>query len=131
MRHRRKGRHLGRNPSHRKALRRNLARSLFIHGRITTTVEKAKDLRPFAEKLITIARKDDLASFRRLISILDDKEIAKKLRDEIAPQYKDRPGGYTRILKLGLDRNRLGDNGERAIIELVEYTEASEAEEES
>ena len=126
MRHRRKGRQLGRNPSHRKALRRNLARSLFIHGRITTTVEKAKDLRPFAERLITIARKDDLASFRRLISILDDKEIARKLRDEIAPQYKDRPGGYTRILKLGLDKNRLGDNGERAIIELVEYTEAPE-----
>lgn len=128
MRHRRKGRHLGRNPSHRKALRRNLARSLFIHGRITTTVEKAKDLRPFAEKLITIARKDDLASFRRLIAILDDKEIARKLRDEIAPQYKDRPGGYTRILKLGLDRNRLGDNGEKAIIELVEYTGTAESE---
>ena len=119
MRHRRHGRHLGRTSSHRAALRRNLACSLFVHGRVTTTPEKAKEVRGFVEKLITLARVDTLANFRRALALLDDKFVVKKLFKEVAPNYRERPGGYTRILKLDASANRLGDNAPQVIFELV------------
>jgi len=126
MRHRRKGRKLGRNSSHRKALGRNLVTSLFEHGRITTTVEKAKEYRPMAEKMITLAKERNLHNIRRAVSILQSKPVVKKLFEEIAPRYLDRPGGYTRIVRL--QKNRLGDNASQAIFELVDYEpEAAEA----
>ncbi len=133
MRHQKRGRKLSRTSAHRKALRQNLAVALFTHGRIITTMAKAKEYRPFAEKLITLARKgwsakeqgEDaryLHCYRRAISLLQDKEIAKKLFEEIAPGYMDRPGGYTRILRDA--KNRLGDNAPRAVWELVEFSAA-------
>ena len=135
MRHLKRGRKLGRTSAHRKALRQNLAVALFTHGRIITTMAKAKEYRPFVEKMITLAKKgitarggtDDVKSdeyrrylhcYRRAISILQDKAIAKKLFEEIAPGYMTRPGGYTRILKDA--KPRLGDNAPVAIFELVE-----------
>ncbi len=129
MRHRKHGRKLGRNSSHRKALGRNLVSSLFEHGRITTTVEKAKEYRPMAEKMITLAKKRNLHNIRRAVAILQDKAIVKKLFGEIAPRYLDRPGGYTRIIRL--QKNRLGDNASQAIFELVDYEVVSAAEEEA
>jgi len=130
VRHKKRGRKLGRSSAHRKALRQNLTNALFTHGRITTTLAKAKDVRPFAERIITLARKgvaaktrgDDarfLHCYRRAISKLQDKAIAKKLFEEIAPGYLDRSGGYTRILKDS--KHRLGDNAPRAFFELVEF----------
>lgn len=128
MRHRKTGRKLGRNSSHRKALGRNLVSSLFEHGRITTTVEKAKEYRPMAEKMITLAKTRNLHNIRRAVSILQNKTVVKKLFEEIAPRYLDRPGGYTRILRL--QKNRLGDNASQAVFELVGY-EPSSANEDS
>jgi len=136
VRHLKRGRKLGRTSSHRKALRQHLAVALFTHGRIITTLAKAKEYRPFVEKLITLAKKgitaknaDDapryIHCYRRAISALRDKEIAKKRFEEIAPGYMDRPGGYTRILKDS--RHRLGDNAPRAIFELVEFTPDDDA----
>jgi len=119
MRHRVAKNKLNRTSSHRKAMFKNMTASLFTHGRIITTVTKAKAVRPFAEKLITLAKKKGLAAYRLTISRLGDETAAKKLFDEIVPLYEDRNGGYTRILKLG--ETRLGDNAERAIIELVGY----------
>jgi large subunit ribosomal protein L17 len=110
---------LSRTGAHRKALFKNLAASLFRHGRIVTTLEKAKAVRPFAERLITLARKKGLARYRLVIARLGDEDAAKKLFDEIAPLYDERPGGYTRILKLS--EKRLGDKGAQAILELVGY----------
>ena len=135
MRHQNRGRKLGRSSAHRKALRQNLTNALFTHGRIITTLAKAKDVRPFAERIITLARKgvaakgrgDDvrfLHYYRRAISKLQDKAIAKKLFEEIAPGYQDRSGGYTRILKDS--KHRLGDNAPRAFFELVEFDGAGE-----
>src|SRR5206468_9086006 len=115
MRHRKAGRKLGRNASHRLALKRNLARALFEHERIITTVPKAKALRPFVEKLITLAKKGTLHHRRLAISRLHDAEVVKRLFDEIAPRYKDRPGGYTRIIKRA--ERRLGDAGVTCYIE--------------
>jgi large subunit ribosomal protein L17 len=92
--------------------------SLLRHERIVTTVAKAKAFRPFAEKMITLAKERTLARYRRAISELQDKTIVKKLFDEIAPRFKDRPGGYTRILRLA--KNRLGDNATQAVFELVD-----------
>jgi large subunit ribosomal protein L17 len=134
MRHKVVGRKLARPQSSRKRLLQGLAVSLFKHESIITTREKAKELRPFAEKLLTLAKVKTLHKIRRAISILQDKEIVKKLFDDIALRIKDRNGGYTRILLLGgtrLDKNqdskwaqnRLGDNGKRAIIELVDKKE--------
>ena len=128
MRHRKTGRKLGRNSSHRKALGRNLVSSLFEHGRITTTVEKAKEYRQMAEKMITLAKTRNLHNIRRAVSILQNKTVVKKLFEEIAPRYLDRPGGYTRILRL--QKNRLGDNASQAVFELVGY-EPSSANEDS
>ncbi len=130
MRHRKRGRKLGRNPAHRKAMLRNMANSLFLHGRIVTTVAKAKELRPFAERLITIARRGTVHARRLVIARLGKQpippdhadhgryhDVAHKLFAEIAPRYVDRPGGYTRIIRL--NKRRLGDAGELAVIELV------------
>ena len=112
-----KGRRLGGSPSHQRAMLANLAASLFAAEAIETTEAKAKALRPYAEKLITKARKGGLARHRQIIASLNgDQEMAQKLIDEIGPRYEGRPGGYTRILKLG---PRRGDNAPMALIELV------------
>ena len=124
MRHRQRGRHFNRKPAHRKAMRRNLACNLFLHGRIRTTPAKAKDCRSFVEKLITLARENTLANFRRAMSLLNDKFTVRRLFQEIGPRYRERRGGYTRILRLDASSNRLGDNAEQVIFELVTETEA-------
>ncbi len=158
MRHRKAGRKLGRNASHRLALFRNLSRALITHERITTTVPKAKELRPFVERLITLAKKAALAADgpdgkakalhyrRQAISRLGpthgtgvyekngdlaevNDTVLKKLFNDVGPRYKDRPGGYTRILKL--HKRRLGDAGETAIIELLKEGETKPKKERS
>ena len=116
MRHRKKGRQLSRTRSHRKATLRNLATSLFRHERIETTTAKAKELRPYAERLITLARRGDVHARRLAAMKIQDREVLGKLFDDIAPRYSERPGGYTRVLKLG---NRKGDAAEMSLIELV------------
>ncbi len=118
MRHRVHGRKLGRTSSHRKALFRNQLTALFTHERIITTVPKAKELRPIAERMVTMARTGSLAARRRVAAVISDRGVAKRLFDEIAPRFADRPGGYTRIMRLG---RRHGDNAELAIIEFVDY----------
>ncbi|MCD4825418.1 MAG: 50S ribosomal protein L17 [Phycisphaerae bacterium] len=137
MRHRVAGKQLSRTTSHRKALRRNMAASLFQYGAIRTTEAKAKELRPFVEKLITIARQGTLHARRQVIKLLQDREmfsfdetkknyepedktVVQKLFDEIAPRYVDRPGGYTRIIRLA-DR-RIGDAGVQVMLQLIEET---------
>lgn len=117
MRHGRKGRQLSRTASHREALLRNLATSLFRHERISTTTAKAKELRPYAERLITLAKRGDLHARRLAARKISDRAILVKLFDSIAPRFAERPGGYTRILKLG---HRQGDGAEIAMIELVD-----------
>ncbi|MCH7991052.1 MAG: 50S ribosomal protein L17 [Gemmatimonadetes bacterium] len=116
MRHRKKGRQLSRTRSHRKATLRNMATSLFRHERIETTTAKAKELRPFAERLITLACRGDLHARRLAGRNIQDREVLGKLFDDIGPRFSERPGGYTRILKLG---NRKGDAAEMSLIELV------------
>ena len=111
-----KGPRLGGGPAHERLLLRNMATSLFLHGRIETTETKAKRLRPLAERLVTFAKRGDLASRRRVIAQLMDKTAVHKLFAEVAPLVADRPGGYTRITKLGF---RKGDNAPIAVIELV------------
>ena len=128
MRHRISGYKLGRDRAHRIAFRRNLARSLFLHGKVVTTHTKAKAVRPFVEKLITLGKRGDLAARRRALALLPDKDVVKKLFDEVAPKFQDRPGGYTRILKKVYGKkwiNRLGDNAKMAILELVSEAEDS------
>ncbi|MXX64440.1 MAG: 50S ribosomal protein L17 [Acidimicrobiia bacterium] len=112
----RKGKRLGGSASHQKAILSNLTEALIWDEQITTTLTKAKVLRPYAEKIITKARRGDLHSRRLVLRHLSDLEVITKLFDEIAPRYKERPGGYTRIVKLG---PRRGDNAEMAMIELV------------
>lgn len=119
MRHRRIGRKLGVVTKHRSALFRNMVTDFLRLGRIKTTDTRAKELRRFAEKLITVAKRGTLHARRQAASIIRDKETLKKLFDEIAQKYKNRPGGYTRIIKLGARR---GDNAPISIIELVEET---------
>ena len=116
MRHRKKGRNLSRSPSHRRATLRNMATSLFRHERITTTTARAKELRPYAERLVTLARRGDLHARRQVARRIADREVLGKLFDDIGPRYAERPGGYTRILKLG---TRKGDAADMALIELV------------
>jgi large subunit ribosomal protein L17 len=116
VRHRNKGRQLSRTYTHRKAVLRTLATSLFLHERIETTTAKAKELRPFAERLITLARRGDVHSRRLAGRKIQDRQVLGKLFDDIAPRYAERPGGYTRILKVG---NRKGDAAEMSLIELV------------
>jgi large subunit ribosomal protein L17 len=112
-----KGRRLGGSPAHERLMLANLATSLFEHGRITTTVAKARRLRPVAERLITKARKGDLHNRRQVMQTIRDKSVVHILFTEIGPQFANRPGGYTRITKIG---NRRGDNAPMAVIELVE-----------
>ncbi len=117
MRHMKSGRKLNRTQSHRKALFANMATSLIKHEQIVTTLPKAKELRRVTDKLITLGKKGDLHSRRRAASQLRDERMAKKLFDELGPRYKDRPGGYTRVLKAGF---RQGDCAPMAVIELVD-----------
>lgn len=120
MRHGKKFNHLGRTASHRKAMLSNMASSLIQHKRITTTVAKAKALRKYVEPLITKAKDDSTNSRRVVFSYLQDKESVTTLFNEVAEKVATRPGGYTRIIKTG---NRLGDNADMCIIELVDYNE--------
>jgi large subunit ribosomal protein L17 len=117
MRHQKAGRSLGRKSSHRKAMYRNMAASLIRHETIRTTVPKAKELRRVVEPLITMAKEDDVAKRRRAFDRLRDKEVVGKLFREIGPRFKERPGGYLRILKIG---NRPGDSAPMAIVELLD-----------
>lgn len=131
MRHRVAGRRLSRTSEHRVALRRNLAQSLIEHETISTTIQKAKEVKPFVEKLITLAKKGKLQHRRRAIALLGDRDIfayedgepvrkgmvIAKLFSELGPRYLDRPGGYTRIIRLSL--RRLGDNGELVLLQLL------------
>lgn len=112
-----KGPRLGGSPAHERLILANLATALFEHGRITTTEAKAKRLRPYAERLITFAKRGDLASRRRVLTVIRDKGVVHELFTEIGPRYANRNGGYTRIVKTG---NRKGDNAPMAVIELVE-----------
>ncbi|MEE1930856.1 50S ribosomal protein L17 [Streptomyces sp. TRM 70351] len=112
-----KGARLGGSAAHQKAMLANLATSLFEHGRITTTEAKARRLRPVAERLITKAKKGDLHNRRQVMRTITDKSVVHTLFTEIGPRYENRPGGYTRITKIG---NRRGDNAPMAVIELVE-----------
>ncbi|TRX53769.1 50S ribosomal protein L17 [Fulvivirga sp. M361] len=120
MRHGKKFNHLGRTAPHRKAMLSNMATSLILNKRISTTLAKAKALRKFVEPILTKAKDDTTHSRRVAFSYLNDKESVKTLFDEVATKIADRPGGYTRILKTG---NRLGDNADMCIIELVDYNE--------
>jgi large subunit ribosomal protein L17 len=122
MRHNNKGRALGRTTEHKEALLRNMATSLFRHGRIETTTAKAKELRPFAEKLITLAKRGDLHARRLAGRDIQDKGILFHLFSAIGPKFAARPGGYTRVLKTGFRR---GDGAETALIELVEKPETA------
>ena len=131
MRHRVAGRRLGRTKEHRLAMRRNMVASLFQHETISTTVQKAKEVKPFAEKLITLAKKGTLSARRQAISMLGNRDIIDneggetvrkgtvvgKLFSELGPRYLDRPGGYTRIIRLSM--RRLGDNGEVVLLQLL------------
>lgn len=117
MRHRAKGRQLSRTSTHRRALLNNMATSLFEHGRITTTTAKARELRPVAERLITLARRGDLHARRLVERRIKSREVLGRLFSEIGPRFASRPGGYTRILKLG---HRTGDGADIARIELLD-----------
>ena len=117
MRHGIHGRKLNRTSSHRKAMFANMAVSLFIHEQIKTTLPKAKDLRPYVEKLITLGKKGKLHDRRRALALIHDKIAVKKLFNEISKRYNKRSGGYTRVLKMGF---RYGDSAPLAIIELVD-----------
>jgi len=120
MRHRKKFNHLGRKTAHRKAMFANMATSLIMHKRIKTTLAKAKALRPYIEPLITKSKTDTTHSRRIVFSRLRDKDAVSELFRDVAQKIQDRPGGYTRILKIG---KRLGDNAEMCYIELVDYNE--------
>lgn len=121
MRHSRVINHLGRTSSHRKSMLSNMATSLILHKRITTTTAKAKALRTYVEPLITKSKEDSTHSRRVVFSYLKDKTAVAELFREVSPKIAERPGGYTRILKTG---NRLGDNADMCILELVDYNEA-------
>ena len=120
MRHRKSFNHLGRNSSHRKAMLSNMATSLIMHKRINTTLAKAKELRSYVEPLITSSKEDTTHSRRLVFSLLQDKQAVSELFREISPKVADRPGGYTRIIKMG---RRIGDSADMAMIELVDFNE--------
>ena len=124
MRHRKSGRQLGRNSSHRRAMYRNMASSLLLHETIKTTLPKAKELRRVVEPLITMAKEDGVAQRRRAFDRLRDKAVVGKLFNELGPRYQARPGGYLRILKMG---NRPGDNAPMALVQLVDQPEREPA----
>jgi large subunit ribosomal protein L17 len=117
MRHRNRGRKLGRTWSHRQAMLANMAMALVKHEQITTTLPKAKELRPFVEKLVTLGKRGDLHARRLILSKTRDRATAGKLIDVLAPRYDGRPGGYVRVLKAGF---RYGDNAPLAVIEFVD-----------
>ena len=119
MRHHRSGKKLGRDAAHRKALYANLAGALIEHGRIKTTEAKAKAVRPIAEKMITLGRRGDIHARRQALAYLRSQDVVHKLFAEVAPRFADRPGGYSRIVKLG---PRQGDAANMAYLELVDYT---------
>jgi len=118
MRHHRAGKKLGRDSAHRKAMYANLAGSLIEHGRIKTTVAKAKAVKPFAEQMITLGKRGDLHARRLALAELRSQDVVHVLFAEVAPRFADRPGGYTRIVKLG---PRQGDAAEMVFLELVDY----------
>ena len=120
MRHNIKNKKLNKNSSHRKAMFMNMSNSLIKHEQIKTTLAKAKELRRFVEKIITLGKKGDLLSRRKAVSVLQDQKMLKKVFDVLAERYKNRNGGYTRIIKLG---NRFGDNAPTAVIEFVDRDE--------
>ncbi len=121
MRHQRAGRKLGRSSAHRKALYSNLTGALIEHGRIRTTEAKAKAVKPIAEKMITLGRRGDVAARRQAVAYLRSKDVVHKLFAEVAPRFADRPGGYSRIVKIG---PRQGDSAEMVYLELVDYEPA-------
>lgn len=118
MRHNKRNKKLGRTSAHRRAMMRNQLASLIEHGRIKTTLSKAKVLRPVAEKLVTQGTRDTVAARRLVRKWVADRQLVGKLFDDIAPRFVDRPGGYLRIVKLG---HRQGDGAEQAILEFVDY----------
>ena len=120
MKHNIKNKKLNRTSTHRKAMFMNLSNALIKHEQITTTLPKAKELKRFVEKIISLGKNGDLTSRRKAISILQDQEMVKKVFDTISERYKERNGGYTRVIKLG---NRFGDNAPMAVIELVDRDE--------
>src|SRR5438067_13818710 len=122
MRHHRAGKKLGRDSSHRKALYANLAGSLIEHGRIKTTEAKAKAVKPFAEQMITLGKRGDLAARRQAIARLRSQDVVHVLFAEVAPRFAERPGGYTRIVKLG---PRAGDAAQMVYLELVDFDPAA------
>jgi large subunit ribosomal protein L17 len=124
MRHARSGKKLGRDSSHRRALYANLAGSLIEHGRIKTTEAKAKAVKPLAEQMITLGRRGDLAARRQASSVLRSKDVVHVLFAEVAPRFADRPGGYTRIVKLG---PRQGDAADMVYLEFVDFEPAGAA----
>ena len=124
MRHHRAGKKLGRDSAHRKSLYANLACALVEHGRIKTTVTKAKAVKPFAEQMITLGKRGDLSARRQAIAELRSQDAVHKLFAEVAPRFAERPGGYTRIVKIG---PRQGDAAEMAYLELVDYEPAQPA----
>jgi large subunit ribosomal protein L17 len=128
MRHRKSGRKFNRNSSHRKAMFKNMSASLFEHELIRTTLPKAKELRGKAEPLITLAKNDTVANRRLAFARLRDRDVVTKLFEELGPRYKDRPGGYLRVLKCGF---RPGDNAPMAIVELVDRPVEAEVVEEN
>lgn len=125
MRHRKTGRRLGRTTPHRKAMVRNMVTSLLAHERIVTTTPKAKEVRRVADKMITLAKRGDLHARRQALAFIRDKSVVAKLFDELRTEYMDRNGGYTRIIQTG---NRHGDAAPMAILELVNYQETEEEE---
>ena len=120
MKHNIKNKKLNKTSSHRKAMLMNISNALIKHEQITTTLAKAKELRRFVEKIVTLGKKGDLLSRRKAVSILQDQKMSKKVFDVLAERYKTRSGGYTRIIKLG---NRYGDNAPTAVIEFVDRDE--------
>ena len=119
MRHAKRGRKLGRDAAHRKSMLATMAGQVIQHGRVKTTVPRAKEVRGVVDRLVTIAKKDDLSARRQAAAVLKDKSIVRKLFEDVAPDLDDRNSGYTRILKLG---PRLGDGAEAAYLELVNHT---------
>ena len=118
MRHRRSGRKLGRDASHRKALYANLASALIEHGRIKTTAAKAKEVKPIAEQMITLGRRGDVHSRRQALKLLRSQDVVHKLFSDVGPRFADRPGGYSRIIRIG---PRSGDAAEMVYLELVDF----------
>jgi large subunit ribosomal protein L17 len=126
VRHRRAGKKLGRDASHRKALYSNLTGALIEHGRVKTTVTKAKAVRPIAERMITLGRRGDIHARRQATAFLRSQDVVHKLFSEVAPRFKERAGGYSRIIRLG---PRPGDSAEMAYLELVDFSAEEQAEE--